>query len=388
MEEFDVIIIGGGPVGCRVGRNLAKEGKNVLILEAKSRIGYPNHCSGLVPEEFISVGLVKDSLILNYIKGAKVYSYKENTFTFKREKPYAVVIDRVAFDRYTETLSKEAGAKIIYNSHVESVDLSEGCAKVKLTNGKEFTSKVLVVAAGSTNAIKNLLNFSMDGETIYTVQVDVSIALEDYEIAYIYMNNEIALNWFAWVIPTSIGFARVGFGTTDGRNILEKLDKLFHTWSLLKDAKIIGKPVVWSIPIGVPQKTVFKNVAFVGDSARQVKPFSGGGLLTGFIAGDVLSSTIINALNSKDVYTAIKNYEKNWRALLQGEFRKELLLREIYKTLTDEDKDRIIKEIDKEKIKYILSRYGKMDKPSVTGIKLLTTYMKIPFLYLKRKLNF
>jgi len=74
-----------------------------------------------------------------------------------------------------------------------------------------------VIAAGSTNAIQNKLNINIGGTTIYTAQIDVEMPLPDYEIVYIYMNDNISKNWFSWIIPTKHGFARVGFGTTDGK---------------------------------------------------------------------------------------------------------------------------------------------------------------------------
>jgi len=118
---------------------------------------------------------------------------------------------------------------------------------------------------------------------------------------------------------------------------LKKLDELFSTWSILKNAVRIGKPVVWSIPIGIAKETVFKNVLFVGDAARQVKPFSGGGLLTGFVAADLATEAIENSLkndslNPSNFYSALSTYDKLWRKELEDEFKKELFLRSVYRT--------------------------------------------------------
>ena len=33
MEEFDVVVIGGGPAGGQTSRNLAKKGHKVLLVE-------------------------------------------------------------------------------------------------------------------------------------------------------------------------------------------------------------------------------------------------------------------------------------------------------------------------------------------------------------------
>jgi len=62
LYSFDAIVVGGGPIGLRVARNLAKSNVKVLVLEAKTRIGYPNHCSGLVPVEFIALAKSQNKL--------------------------------------------------------------------------------------------------------------------------------------------------------------------------------------------------------------------------------------------------------------------------------------------------------------------------------------
>ncbi len=390
MENvFDVVIIGGGPVGLRVALSLGRAKLRVLVLEAKSRVGYPNHCSGLVPIEFINIGEVKDNLILNYIKGSAVYSFKENSFLFKRDIPYAAVIDRTNFDIYTEKLAKSASAKIIYNAYVKEIKKEGKNTLVRLNSGDEYFARVLVVATGAANAIQSKIGVELKSETIYTVQVDGEVSLEDYEVAYIYMNNRIATDWFAWIIPTKDGFVRIGLGTSKGENILKKLDELFSEWSLLKHARIVSKPVVWSIPIGIPKRIVFDNILFVGDSARQVKPFSGGGLLTGFIGADDLSKAVLKAFNGPDesFYKALSSYESNVKEKLYKEFGRELFLRDIYKTLSDESKDKILRSINKDKVVDVLLKFGMMDKPSITGLKLLKEMPLMLFLYLKDKLS-
>jgi len=387
MEYYDVIVVGGGPIGCRVAKNLGRAGIKTIVLEAKSRIGYPNHCSGLVPPEFIDIGQVPHAMVLNHIKGAQVYSYKEDSFHFKRETPYAVVIDRTKFDIFMEESARREHVQFLYNAYVSSIKLGE-VSSLTLTSGKEFKAKVIVLATGAANAVQKMLHIEDRTTTIFTAQVDVDLPLNDPEIAYIYMNNSIAHNWFSWAIPTDGGCARVGFGSVYGKNILNSLDMLFSNWSILKNAKRRRPPVVWSIPTGIREKTVFETLLLVGDAANQIKPFSGGGLLTGFLSADVLTTCIIDALKQSSYKTFLQTlakYEKAWRRLLQGEFKKEILLRDVFTTLTDEDKALVIQKIERGKAQHIIGEYGFMDKPSIAGLKLLFSFKEIPLLYIKRK---
>ena len=46
--DWDVVIVGAGPVGGRTGELLVQRGHRVLILEEHEEIGRPFQCAGLV----------------------------------------------------------------------------------------------------------------------------------------------------------------------------------------------------------------------------------------------------------------------------------------------------------------------------------------------------
>lgn len=48
-NRYDVVIVGGGFAGVTAARELSRDGKSVLILEARDRLGGRTHYEEVVP---------------------------------------------------------------------------------------------------------------------------------------------------------------------------------------------------------------------------------------------------------------------------------------------------------------------------------------------------
>src|SRR2546421_1605714 len=45
-NDYDVLVVGGGPAGLAAGEASAKQGASTIVLERQNEIGYPIHTSG------------------------------------------------------------------------------------------------------------------------------------------------------------------------------------------------------------------------------------------------------------------------------------------------------------------------------------------------------
>ena len=73
MVDWDVVIIGAGPVGGYAAYKLSQAGLSVLIVEEHNEIGRPFQCAGLVtPEAMEKVGL--EHTIQSRVVGARMHS--------------------------------------------------------------------------------------------------------------------------------------------------------------------------------------------------------------------------------------------------------------------------------------------------------------------------
>ena len=70
MKNYDVAVVGAGPVGSTFARHMAEKGFNVVMLEKKKEIGVPLQCAGLLGKQIKKVNILPDEFIINPVNGA------------------------------------------------------------------------------------------------------------------------------------------------------------------------------------------------------------------------------------------------------------------------------------------------------------------------------
>jgi flavin-dependent dehydrogenase len=71
MDEYDIAVAGGGPVGCFVAEQLASKGRHVAVFEEHRTIGEPVHCAGLVTQRVFDISKCSQTgIVQNKIYGA------------------------------------------------------------------------------------------------------------------------------------------------------------------------------------------------------------------------------------------------------------------------------------------------------------------------------
>ena len=112
---YDVIVIGGGPVGSQVAYRLAGMGYQVVVLERKERLGGPVCCTGIISQECVSTFAVDRSVILRQLNSIRLYSPSGSLLRLCWEEPQACIVDRVAFDMALASRARSVGAEYIFN---------------------------------------------------------------------------------------------------------------------------------------------------------------------------------------------------------------------------------------------------------------------------------
>ncbi|MCZ2416322.1 MAG: FAD-dependent oxidoreductase, partial [Burkholderiales bacterium] len=73
-RKFDVIVVGGGPVGSTAARICAKSGLKTLLVEEQAHLGYPVQCAGLLSNSAFFECEVSQSSVLNTVSGASIHA--------------------------------------------------------------------------------------------------------------------------------------------------------------------------------------------------------------------------------------------------------------------------------------------------------------------------
>ncbi|MCF7866598.1 NAD(P)/FAD-dependent oxidoreductase [Candidatus Woesearchaeota archaeon] len=346
-------IIGAGGAGL----NFAKQWKDknpedeAIIIEEHIKRGLPIQCTGILTNEIDTLlpKKILDKITLNKITQTKVFS--PNNSTLIKISSDRIICNKTFIELLHEKAEK-SGVKI--KEGYKYIDNKGSTIKIRNTQSQKITEikdQKLVGADGPTsNVAKNNLIYSKRN---FLTGVQARVKIKDLKKEQIDFYPYIGR--YAWAVPESDEIARIGVATS------KNAKKLFDDFIKKYPGKIIemqGGP----IPLHKSNTHVInkqKNVALIGDSALQIKNTTGGGIVAGIKAGNVLSK-------------GFEKYEKNLKEL-NKELKIHYYIDKVLQKYSDKDWDILIKKVNNPKIKEIL-----LTKNRDNAVKLINELAKQP----------
>ncbi len=187
----------------------------------------------------------------------------------------------------------------------------------------------------------------------------------DLDAVEVYLGRAYAPGFFAWIIPRKDASAKVGLATKKGdpREYLQRFVKHHPIASKKLENAKIEEPSLHPIPLGgmIP-KASSNGLLVVGDTASQVKPTTGGGVLFGLlcskIAGEIASEALMQN-DSSDSF--LSRYGSRCKALIGSELTVMLWLRKMLDRLPDKRVDKLVALARKLELNQLLEASGDMD---------------------------
>lgn len=370
--DYDVAIIGGGPIGSTLAYRIAKEGYNVCILEKKKKIGIPLQCAGIVSKKLRNFNEIPEELILNKATGAYLHS-TNHILTVKKDEQEAFIIDRVGYDQFLAKRAIDEGVKIFYLYKAQYINCEKGI--IRCQNNQKIVARVIVGADGSKSFVSNLLNknFNYFNASQYLVETgNIGNEYFDKESSFVdvFTISEI-LPGFLWCIPTSKNNYRIGlFSNNNYKDQKKILNNFLERDNRFKNCNILEK-YNGKIPIFDKNKKLSnKRVILIGDAASQLKPTTGGGLIMGFDTCDIAKESIVKFLSNNEDddiknIAILKEYEKNFKKKYSKELSYQKKIQQTLKFLSNDDLNFMFTKLKEKNAEKLISEYGDMDKQSV-----------------------
>ncbi len=345
-EEPPIIVVGAGPCGSFTALTIAREHVPVLVLEEHEEIGVPSHCAGHVGIKGLSrIGLdIPTNLIQNRIRGARFYSPLCHELVLDHGSPVTYVLDRPKFDIWIAEQATQYGATYHLRSRVRSLALEREQTKLVVDSNdmRELSCNLVIDAEGYPAAL--LRSASLERTQSSKIVNGVSAEVENLtnvedELVELYFGKEYAPGFFAWIIPKGDGSAKVGLGAK-GRDPISLLHKFISQHPVaqkkLRNSRILNV-TAHPIPLGGPSSKTYANgLLEVGDAASQVKPTTGGGIVTGMLCSQIAGQVATQAWKRSN-YTAefLSRYQFQWRKRIWKEFRVMTRIRTYLDRLSD-----------------------------------------------------
>ncbi len=373
-EQVDLAVVGCGVSGAAAALAAAQRGISVSILEEHSKVGEPTHCSGhvgiLAFKQFAPK--MPRRIIENEIKGAVLYPPNEKPITLKRATPVTWVLNRAELDRHLARVATEAGARLRMNSRVETFRRLDKGFQVRIAGAKpaELTCKILIDASGFGGSVSKYAGLSQAGPRMLVNSAQFSVdnvSDVDEDFVELYFGQQYAPGFFGWIIPRRDGSAKVGIAASARANVRQCFERFVSRHPVvskkLKHAHRLTKTMFHPIPVdGATRRTYAEGILSVGDSASQVKPTTGGGIVFGLACGRIAGTTAANAVMTDNTSAlSLSTYEKSWRQLIGFDLKAMSWLRRLLYRLPDQYLDRIFKVSNELRADEILNRTSDID---------------------------
>ena len=377
---YDAVIIGAGPVGGYLARELCSRNHSVLIIEEHDEVGRPFQCAGLVnPGAMKRVDLY--DTVLSEIWGANIHSPEGTVVRIgdpDRVRTFSVC--RKLFDEAVVMQSMKNGAEILLCSKPKSVQLEVDRVNmtVETPNGPiEISTKLLCGADGAHSWVRKRFRMGRPKENMIGFQIEVSGYENDSGRLDMYTGKSVAPGFFAWAIPSG---ETTRIGTWSKGDLLDDSSSEQCLVNLMKSPLWDGKfdncreigRFCGLVPSGMVKKTMIERVALFGDAAGICKPTTGGGIGPGFKQVDLLIEDLSEAIIENDL--SAKKMEKISRKMrdFQRDQRRKRALRDAFLTeISDEELEDIFRVWAKPEVTDMINKFGEIENPIPLGMRML-----------------
>lgn len=309
-DNYDVIVVGGGPGGATAAKCCARSGFRVLLLEKGAR-GRHKSCGGVLPlvapdiiEQIVQSSIPPDvmsdppQLGLTYIPpSGRINGGRLTGYTVHN-------IDRDKFDMWMVDLARDAGAEVLFSTRFTSLRQDDGISVRVESKGRHtsFRTRFLIGADGVRSTVRKCL-FPDLRSSVMVVGQEAWYGTGDFSNDFYGLFKGSISPAYSYVIPKD---GRLIIGT----GILPKSEpsvadalRLLRTW-LEEEFVFVGTRLVGrergAIPFG---KIVHGkgNAVLVGDAAGLCNPLSGEGIRLAVESSEVASISIEKHFDDKRV---------------------------------------------------------------------------------------
>ena len=330
-DQFDVVIIGGGPAGATVGTLLADHGHRVVILEAKH---LPRHHIGesLMPESYSTfqrLGMLDKLGATDFPRKQSVQfvssSGKDSQpyfFTDRDPGPHSTTwqVPRDRFDEMMLDNAREHGAEVREGVRVSSV-VFEGDRAVGVEIGPRgsaasIVAKVVVDASGMSTLLARQLGIRQAHETLKNGSIYAYFKNAKRDDgrnagATIIIQTADRAGWF-WFIPlpddiTSIGvvappsYLFTGRGDDPLATLEEEIGNCPGIARRLVDAERVGQAYVTSDFSYRAGRVAGDGWVLIGDAFAFLDPIYSSGVFLALKSGEFAADAIHDALTAGDL---------------------------------------------------------------------------------------
>ena len=350
--HYDVLVIGAGPSGSMVARNLSRAGYQVLLCEKRPVVGVPVRCGEATgPRKRLSDFMtVNEDSIESAFTGVIMHGSGGTTIRYDADKEIGVMLDRRVFDQDVANQAVREGAELRTDARVTGIsEALNGRRTVFVEYGGksyEIQAKMVVGADGAESLSgrwTGLKTRQLPPLTCTAIELRVRAQDPNPNHLTFWQGHDTINKGYIWVFPKlKSGVINLGSGEIvpklGARNMYE-LSKEYA--EKLYPGAVIEEVHGGCVPVsGHLKEYSTDRFALSGDAAHHTNPLTGGGIMAGLVAGETLARWIDKGFKAGDLSAAfLKGYEAELWERNGKNHRKEARIRDFVLGLGPRDQE-------------------------------------------------
>lgn len=201
-QQWDAIVVGGGPAGSTAARHLATAGARTLLIEKQRHPRYKPCGGGLPLHTLAEIDTPIDDLIEARVDTVEISHPNGRRFRKSHGSPFAALVMRDRLDERLLQGARQAGASVHEGEAVRRISIDGGSATVATQHGN-YTAPVLIGADGAAGPTARAagLDATVPRSAAWELEIEAPARLLDYWAGV--ANIDVAYRpWgYGWVFP-------------------------------------------------------------------------------------------------------------------------------------------------------------------------------------------
>lgn len=325
-DEWDVLIVGGGPAGLAAAEAAAKLNVRAVVLERQNEIGYPVHTSGGSWIRDMKALAIPENLYHPATKVVFVSPHREVSLHYN--PAVACVLDVRGVYQFLAGRAIAAGASIRMRHTVETTIVEDGrvqgvTAKNHVSERISVRAPVTIDASGFSRHVG--VRTEMGGAFHrygYGAEYDMYAPHYPQDELFLIMGSKYAPRGYAWAFPRGNGRVRLGVGVLhpdcddDARAYL---DSIMHDLPQLSDKFKNASPIEYHTGLfpseGPLERFSRDGLLLAGDAGGHGSTLVGEGIRFAIYSGQMAGTVAAEAVKAGDTSAAfLGRFDKQWRA--------------------------------------------------------------------------
>lgn len=344
-NDFDLIVVGGGPSGATAAFNAGGRGLRVLLLD-KSDFPRDKPCGGGISYRVLTrfseiADHIRRSIPIHYVHKVLMDSPSGERVLVTSEEPFYLMVRRIEFDAALVDLARETGVQVV-RGRVTGVKVREDSVEVHCVDGRTFGGQLVIGADGVNSVVATEVGLH-NGWPTRSLAIDTmeetelsELNVPDMDTMYVAYGYKKYLG-YGYVFPKTthvdlgIGFFLSYYQEQLNEHLYEYHRRMVE--DLDAQGFVRGRSVrknfkAFRIPLGGPLSPSYAERSIVcGDAGGFVNGFTAEGIYYAMVSGHHAGQAAAQALESGDLTAKnLARYEERWRHEIGGELRHSMMI--------------------------------------------------------------